>query len=197
MIIFKQDQSHFSKHNVALVSIEIIYYRNLIFPLAVHVFVLSFNKQQNRCGDCSTFKPCQLGTVPKTICFSSVLPHPILQSSGFDPVNLGFFLDCYGVVLTNYAHKGQTITGAYYKNLLTRLREAVKTKHRRTLSKGVFLLRDNAPAHSAQDRVTQAASLGYQILPHPLYSPDMAPSDFFLFLRSRNDCVAGMSRMMR
>ncbi|KAJ4448074.1 hypothetical protein ANN_10086 [Periplaneta americana] len=34
--------------------------------------------------------------------------------------------------------------------------------------------------------VTHAASLGYQILPHPPYSPDMAPSDFFLFPRMKN-----------
>ena len=35
---------------------------------------------------------------------------------------LVFFWDCYDVVLTDYALKRQTITGAYYRNLLTRLR---------------------------------------------------------------------------
>ncbi|KAJ4450260.1 hypothetical protein ANN_01680 [Periplaneta americana] len=51
------------------------------------------------------------------------------------------------------------------------------------LSKGVLLLHDNAPAYSAQD--THAASLDYQILPHSRYSPDMTPSDFFLFPRMK------------
>ncbi|KAJ4430408.1 hypothetical protein ANN_22624 [Periplaneta americana] len=88
-----------------------------------------------------------------------------------------------GVVLTDYAQKGQTITGAYYRNLLTRLREAIKTKRRGKLSKGILLLNDNAPTHSAENTVTHAASLGYKILPHSPYFPDMAPSDFFLFPR--------------
>ncbi|XP_023712914.1 histone-lysine N-methyltransferase SETMAR-like [Cryptotermes secundus] len=45
------------------------------------------------------------------------------------------------------------------------------------LGKGVRLLHDNAPAHAT----TLAASLGYEILPPPPYSPDLALSDFFLF----------------
>ncbi|XP_023704521.1 histone-lysine N-methyltransferase SETMAR-like [Cryptotermes secundus] len=46
------------------------------------------------------------------------------------------------------------------------------------LGKGVQLLHNNAPAHAT---MTLAASLGYEILPHPPYSPDLTPSDFFLF----------------
>ncbi|KAJ4434713.1 hypothetical protein ANN_23281 [Periplaneta americana] len=46
-------------------------------------------------------------------------------------VMLSVFWDIQGVVLTDYAQKGQTITGAYYRNLLTRLREAIKTKRPR------------------------------------------------------------------
>ena len=29
--------------------------------------------------------------------------------------------------------------------------------------------------------MTAAAECGFEILPHPPYSPDMAPSDFYLF----------------
>jgi len=49
------------------------------------------------------------------------------------------------------------------------------------LTKGVRLLADNAPAHSSQAAVMEARQCGYEILPHPPYSPDLAPSDFFLF----------------
>ncbi|XP_071094896.1 histone-lysine N-methyltransferase SETMAR-like [Haliotis cracherodii] len=40
---------------------------------------------------------------------------------------------------------------------------------------------DNAPVHTAQVAVSAAHECGFKILPHPAYSPDLAPSDFFLF----------------
>ena len=49
------------------------------------------------------------------------------------------------------------------------------------ISKGVFLLHDNAPAHSFVVACPAARECGYEILPHPPYSPDLASSDFFLF----------------
>jgi histone-lysine N-methyltransferase SETMAR len=47
--------------------------------------------------------------------------------------------------------------------------------------KGVFLLYDNVPAHSSVIACQTAGDCGYQMLPHPPYSPELAPSDFFLF----------------
>jgi [histone H3]-lysine36 N-dimethyltransferase SETMAR len=49
------------------------------------------------------------------------------------------------------------------------------------ISKGVLLLHDNASAHSSVVTCQAARECGYEILPHPPYSPDLAPSDFFLF----------------
>ena len=49
------------------------------------------------------------------------------------------------------------------------------------LTEGVHLLADKAPAHSSQAALMEARQCGYEILPHPPYSPDLAPSDFFLF----------------
>lgn len=40
---------------------------------------------------------------------------------------------------------------------------------------------DNAPAHSASDTELELATLGFQRLPHPAYSPDLAPLDFSYF----------------
>jgi len=44
-----------------------------------------------------------------------------------------------------------------------------------------FLHRDNAPAHTALSVTRYLASPGWTIVPHPPYSPDLAPCDFFLF----------------
>jgi len=72
-------------------------------------------------------------------------------------------------------------TGAYYVDELCKLREALKSKRRGKLLRGVRLLHDNAPAHTSAFATSAAAEYGYELLPHPLYSPDLAPSDFYLF----------------
>ena len=45
----------------------------------------------------------------------------------------------------------------------------------------VKLLHDNAPAHKASVVVDFFTSEKVNVLPHPPYSPDLAPCDFFLF----------------
>jgi len=68
-------------------------------------------------------------------------------------------------------------TGAYYVDELCKLREALKSKRRGKLLRGVRLLHDNTSAFAT----SAAAEYGYELLPHPVYSPDLAPSDFYLF----------------
>ena len=46
---------------------------------------------------------------------------------------------------------------------------------------GVRLLRDNAPAHASQVAMSAVTECEFEFLPHPPYSPDMAPSYFYLF----------------
>jgi len=57
----------------------------------------------------------------------------------------------------------------------------LKGKHRGKLTKGVFFLHDNAPAHRALATRKKLAHLGVHCLDHPPYSPDLAPSDYHLF----------------
>ena len=40
---------------------------------------------------------------------------------------------------------------------------------------------DNAPAHSARVTKDLLREFRWEVIPHPPYSPDLAPSDFFLF----------------
>ena len=74
-----------------------------------------------------------------------------------------------------------TVTGTYYAVELRKLREALKSKRRGKLRRGVLLLHDNAPAHISAVSTSAAAECGYELVPHPPYSPDLAPSDFCLF----------------
>jgi len=49
------------------------------------------------------------------------------------------------------------------------------------LTKGVRLLHDNARPHVARNTKALLDKFGWDILPQPPYSPDLAPSDYHLF----------------
>jgi [histone H3]-lysine36 N-dimethyltransferase SETMAR len=49
-----------------------------------------------------------------------------------------------------------------------------------------LLLHDNAPSHVAKQTIHKLKELGYEILPHPPYSPDISPTDDHLFLSLDN-----------
>ena len=56
-----------------------------------------------------------------------------------------------------------------------------KNKRRGHKLKGVILHRDNARPHPTVQTVQTINNLGWKLLPHPPWSPDLAPSDFHLF----------------
>jgi histone-lysine N-methyltransferase SETMAR len=91
------------------------------------------------------------------------------------------FWDCEGVILLDFLEDKKTITGPYYENVLRRLHDAIKRKRPGKLHKRVLFHHDNAPAHSLTVASAALRQLKWEILPHPPYSPDLAPSDFFLF----------------
>ena len=81
----------------------------------------------------------------------------------------------------HYPPKGQTINAEYYSSLLLQLKNILKEKRGEKLTKVVLFLHDNAPAHRAFTTQKKLAYLGFQYLDHPPYSPDPAPSDYYLF----------------
>ena len=85
------------------------------------------------------------------------------------------------VIMIGYLEQGSTINSAYYAGKLRRLSQKIARKRRGKLTRGVLLLQDNAPAHTSQVAMTAATGCGLEIRPHPPYSPDIAPSDFYLF----------------
>lgn len=97
------------------------------------------------------------------------------------------FWDSKGILLIEYKKKGETINATSYASTLHNLREAIKAKRRGKLTAGVLLLHDNAPVHTA--RVSKAAvrDCGFEEINHPPYSPDLAPSDYYLFPNLKKD----------
>jgi hypothetical protein len=91
------------------------------------------------------------------------------------------FWDCQGVLLMDYLPTGKTITGEYYATLIGRLRLAIKEKRRGMISHGVSFLHDNAPAHTSHLAKSSIRDASFDLLNHPPYSPDIAPSDYHIF----------------
>ena len=78
--------------------------------------------------------------------------------------------------------RNETITGAVYRTQLMRLSRALKERRAHYYSRHdkVILLHDNACPHVAAPVKTYLETLKWEVLPHPPYLPDIAPSDFHL-----------------
>jgi len=57
------------------------------------------------------------------------------------------FWDQNSILLIDYLPKGQTINVEYYSSLLVQLKDILKEKCHRKVTKWVLFLHDNAPAH--------------------------------------------------
>jgi len=91
------------------------------------------------------------------------------------------FWDAEGILFIVYFEKGKTITGEYYSNLLTRLDGKKFVRKVPFCKKIIIFHQDNAPAHKSVLAVGKLRDMHYELLEHPPYSPDLAPSDFSLF----------------
>ena len=89
---------------------------------------------------------------------------------------------CFGmltdVLLVNFLEQGCAINGEYYTYTWNSC-EQQSSRRDVANSQSELLLRDNAPTHKVA--MDKAANCGFELLPHPLYSPDLATSDYHLF----------------
>lgn len=92
------------------------------------------------------------------------------------------FWDRKGVLLVEFLPRNETINAAGYCKTLHNLRRSIQNKRRGKLSKGIVLLQDNARPHVANQTKDLITSFRWETLDHPPYSPDLAPSDYHLFL---------------
>lgn len=118
---------------------------------------------------------------------SSPTPKKFKVASSAGKVMASVFWDAEGVIMIEYLEKGTTITGSYYADQIRRLREAIKEKRRGKLRAGILFHQDNAPPHKAGVAMAAIRDSGFELLEHPPYSPDLAPSDFYLFPRLKED----------
>ena len=81
-----------------------------------------------------------------------------------------------GVIYWELLPTGTTVTADIYCQQLDRVAEKLQGKQDR-----VYFLHDNARPHIAKSSHEKLLKLGWVVIPHPPYSPDLAPTDYHLF----------------
>jgi hypothetical protein len=83
---------------------------------------------------------------------------------------------------------GLSVTGHFYVQVLQRLREAFRRKRRDKWQEQWFLHHDNAPGHTLVVQQFLAVE-NISVITQSPHSPDLAPSDSFLFLALKMGCM--------
>ena len=101
--------------------------------------------------------------------------------------------DRKGVLYYELLKPGETINEERYRALLIRLKRAMaeESPEYATRHKAIIFDHDNARPHVAIPVKNYLENSGCEVLPHPPYSPDLAPSDYHLF-RSLQNALTGI-----
>ena len=97
-------------------------------------------------------------------------------------VMLSVWWDWKGVVFFELLPRNQSINSDVYCRQLNKLNAAVKEKSPELVNrKGIFFQHDNATPYTSLAIRQKLLGLGWEVILHPTYSPDLAPSDYYLF----------------
>ena len=91
--------------------------------------------------------------------------------------------DWQGIIHYELLHYGQTLNSDLYCQQLDRLNAALMQKRPSLINRGrIVFHQDSARPHTSLMTRQKLRELGWVVLLHPPYSPDLAPSDYHLFL---------------
>ena len=91
--------------------------------------------------------------------------------------------DMKGILYYELLEPKQRVNSTIYSDQLRRLREKIEEKRpwNGHGARPIILLHDNALPHVAMETKETILELGWEVLAHPAYSPDLAPTDYHLF----------------
>lgn len=115
------------------------------------------------------------------------IPTPKADSHG-NKVLLCVWWNTRGLVYFELLTPTQTVTADLYTQQLSHVDLALRRQGIETTT--TKLLHDNARPHTAKITQQKIEELGWEVLPHAPYSPDLAPSDYHLF-RSMQHSLEG------
>ena len=92
------------------------------------------------------------------------------------------FWDVQGILFIDYLEKGITLNNKYYIALLVCLKKEITKKWPQMKKKKVLYYLDNAPCHKLIATMAKLYNLHFKFHPHPPYSSDHVPSNYWLFV---------------
>jgi [histone H3]-lysine36 N-dimethyltransferase SETMAR len=110
-------------------------------------------------------------------------PQTVVRRDRYEPKMLySIFFKSNGALWVHSVGKGQTVDNIYYiNNCLRPVIEEVRKQRPKSGTKGIKLLHDNAQPHNHENVLNYLDQEGVNLMPHPRYSPDLSPCDFWLF----------------
>ena len=89
----------------------------------------------------------------------------------------------WNVIYYELLKPGETVNTERYRQRMIDLNQALREKRPEYQKRRykVILLHDNAPSHTAKPVKETIEAFSWEILSHAAYSPDLAPSDYYLF----------------
>ena len=113
---------------------------------------------------------------------TSPRPKKALMSRSATKAMIVTFFDSEGLVHKQWIPQGQKVTKDVYLDVLRALRRSIMVKRPERWRKQDFILHHyNAPAHTTIKVTEFLAKHSTPVAPHPPYSLDLVPNDFFLF----------------
>lgn len=110
-------------------------------------------------------------------------PKTVVRRDRYEPKSMfSIMFKSTGALHVHCAKSGETITGDYYiRYCLSPTVREINEQRPISGTTNMKILHDNARPHVTQGVRTYLDRKGIAIIDHPPYSPDLAPSDFWLF----------------
>ena len=88
----------------------------------------------------------------------------------------------HGIYLIDILPEKASFNSTYFiTNIIMPLKEKKASIWSQSDKRKIWLHLDNCRVHNSVESLKETESAGFKRTPHPPYSPDIAPSDFFLF----------------
>ncbi len=115
-------------------------------------------------------------------------PTKVVRSKSVGKQMIAVFFRRTGMVTAIPLEKGRTVNADWYTEVcLPAVFKALEEERPSGGLRGILLHHDNAPAHTAAKTMDFLHDTGVQLIPHPPYSPDLAPADYFLFPEAKKE----------
>jgi histone-lysine N-methyltransferase SETMAR len=109
----------------------------------------------------------------------SPVPNKFKTKASAEKVMLTVFWNSEGVVFTDFLENSATVNSECYIETLRSLKKCITRKEAEI--DDLLLQQDSARLHTRAATTDAIARLGLTVLQHPVYSLDLAPSNFHLF----------------